>query len=119
MVDRLTSDRKYYVANRERIRAYQRAYNQSHQSDFRRRAREFVQRERQKVIDFLGGRCIRCGFIDIRALQADHVNGGGSKDRRGKRTSYKEVVDNPGKYQLLCANCNWIKRVENGEVRRG
>lgn len=25
------------------------------------------------------------------------------------------VADKTGKYQLLCANCNWIKRSENGE----
>ena len=29
---------------------------------------------------------------------------------------YLEIVkDSSRKYQLLCANCNWIKREENGE----
>jgi hypothetical protein len=28
------------------------------------------------------------------------------------------LSDTSGKYQLLCANCNWIKRFENGEHGR-
>ncbi len=27
----------------------------------------------------------------------------------------KAMAAPPGEYQLLCANCNWIKRVENKE----
>ena len=33
---------------------------------------------RLKVIDSLGGRCSRCGFNDVRALQIDHVNNDGN-----------------------------------------
>ena len=28
----------------------------------------------------------------------------------------KVLANTTGKYQLLCANCNQIKRVENGEL---
>jgi len=74
---------------------------------------------RQFVIDHLGGKCVKCGFSDTRALQIDHVSGGGKQElstlKGGKY--YKQVIkDQTGKYQLLCANCNWIKRIENGEV---
>jgi hypothetical protein len=78
-------------------------------------------RKRLEIVDHLGGKCVRCGFSDIRALQIDHVNGGGVKAR--KQPNYNwwrfwvEVrKDTSGKYQLLCANCNWIKREENGEL---
>lgn len=70
---------------------------------------------RQKVIAALGGECVWCGFSDPRALQIDHVNDGGSQIRRdGQSWSqfYREILegthDQP--VQLLCANCNWIKR---------
>ena len=80
---------------------------------------------RTRVLAHLGGKCVRCGFTDERALQVDHVRGDGYLDGRhriGNRmagsssTYYRRVVaDTTGRYQLLCANCNWIKRVENKE----
>jgi hypothetical protein len=78
------------------------------------------QTDRKKMIQKLGGRCMRCGYDDWRALQIDHVLGGGTKELRvmggNKRKYYQEVLlNNNGKYQLLCANCNWIKRYENNE----
>lgn len=66
----------------------------------------------------LGGACMRCEYADLRALQIDHVNGGGRKERREDTrhpaSYYQEVIReaDSGKYQLLCANCNWIKYVE-------
>jgi len=75
--------------------------------------------KRAKVIAFLGNKCCRCGFTDPRALQIDHVNGGGTQQRRQLGDSWK-ILDLVlkgigGPYQLLCANCNWIKRAEERE----
>lgn len=78
----------------------------------------YSERRRKFVQDEMGGECERCGFSDDwRALQIDHVNGGGSAESIGSSESakYQRVRDNPEKYQLLCANCNAIKRIENGE----
>lgn len=73
---------------------------------------------RKMAITKLGGKCIRCGFSDHRALQIDHVNGGGLTELRA--TAWRQYIlavlaDTEGKYQCLCANCNWIKRNENDE----
>lgn len=79
--------------------------------------KEGVRRKRAELIAELGGKCVRCGFDDIRALQIDHVNGCG-KGKRTKSNSaafYKTIRENPDEYQLLCANCNAIKRIENNE----
>jgi len=75
------------------------------------------------VFKFLGGCCVRCGNTDIRVLQIDHKNGGGSKHIRSVSgmTRYKRLAlgqDDINKYQLLCANCNWIKRHENKEINQ-
>lgn len=71
---------------------------------------------RQKLINDFGGKCVKCGFSDWRALQFDHVNGNGSTMNK-KLGSYrnKYIRKHPKQYQLLCANCNWIKRFERHE----
>ena len=82
---------------------------------------EQQQKLRRRIIERLGGRCVHCGFSDARALQIDHVNSGGQKEIRrglgaGMSYYYRVLRDETGKYQLLCANCNWIKRVEKKEA---
>ena len=77
-------------------------------------------RNRAEILRLLGGKCRRCGFDDERVLQIDHVNGGGSAEvRPGNR--YQVILSrlNMGStdyYQLLCANCNWIKKAERMET---
>ena len=72
---------------------------------------------RKAVVSLYGAVCAHCGFTDIRALQLDHKHGGGGREARrlGAYSMYKRVLKYPEQYQLLCANCNWIKRVENNE----
>ena len=84
-------------------------------------SRVYTQKLRLKAIEVLGGKCVKCGFSDIRALQIDHIHGGGSQEvkRLGTVSMLKKVINEPSGYQLLCANCNWIKRVENNEVKSG
>jgi hypothetical protein len=73
-------------------------------------------------MSLLGRKCRRCGFSDERALQIDHCGGSGVKESRelGSYRLYRKVLACGGKgYQLLCANCNWIKRHENNEHKNG
>lgn len=73
-----------------------------------------------KAYKLLGNRCVRCGFADMRALQIDHVI---AVKRNSKRKTgwtgvnlYRDIVAGKGgPYQILCANCNWIKRAEKSE----
>lgn len=84
-----------------------------------------IHRARVKSINILGGKCKRCGFSDKRALQIDHINGGGLKELRriGGYKIYLRIINGDNsvrrEYQILCANCNWIKRYENKENRNG
>jgi len=79
-------------------------------------------RLKKKLFDYLGDKCARCGFSDVRALQVDHVNGfQGKRDSRSRSGThlYRQIIT--GKlpkedFQILCANCNWIKKVENREI---
>ena len=75
---------------------------------------------RQRILSRLGSKCNHCGFSDLRALQIDHINGGGKQHiasfNGNYRNYYKHVeqTDLSG-FQALCANCNWIKRYEHKE----
>lgn len=78
--------------------------------------RAYYHKKRAEVLDALGTECVRCGYSDdIRALCVDHVKGDGYKDR-GKTGVAKwcHVLKNldTSSYQILCANCNTIKREE-------
>lgn len=84
---------------------------------------------RLEVIAKFGGRCCnpKCSWVnadgskgctDVRCLQVDHVFAGGSRERidYGNNRLYKKILLNEdGRYQLLCANCNWIKRIDSSE----
>jgi len=79
-----------------------------------------------KVIDYLGGKCVRCEFTDKRALQIDHIFGGGTKEINSGGGAYykylKDILVNTKareKFQVLCANHNAIKRSENHEYGNG
>jgi RNase P subunit RPR2 len=106
----------------------------THRDEFRRTLRKTSKIRRSElrleIIHLLGNRCsnpncaVIGGMTDIRALQIDHVNGGRSKERRGRAGAdemyYKHILEQikagSKDYQLLCANCNWIKRYEKNEV---
>jgi len=76
-------------------------------------------KSRSKLLVLLGDKCVRCGFTDKRALQIDHIDNDGYIERRqykDYRDIYKNYYNNPKlakqKIQILCSNCNWIKKHE-------
>ena len=75
---------------------------------------------RERCFDLLGRTCKDCGHADIRVLTFDHINGGGTQHRRevGPHKIMLDVLANPAKYQVLCWNCNFLKKLENGEHGR-
>ena len=108
--DRIAYYKMYRTKYKERLKGYKQAYEQ---------------RIRERLFRLLGEKCVRCGFSDKRALQIDHINGDGHYDKHRCRASsvmHRRVCDSiergEKRYQLLCANCNWIKRVERGEQTR-
>ena len=97
----------YYVKHKERERLYNLKYSRSF---------------RPKLLALLGMKCVKCGFSDERALVLDHVKGGGLKELAvfaGNKMMYRYYLNHPTlarqRLQVLCANCNAIKRYENGE----
>lgn len=73
-----------------------------------------------QLFNILGGCfCKQCGFRDVRALQLDHIKGNGNKERVRFHSNSALIVyylkhpeESKQKLQVLCANCNWIKRYD-------
>ena len=78
---------------------------------------------KQTTLERYGTSCAYCGFSDPRALQIDHINGGGNAERIAAGGTvrfsgwnfYQYLKTNgwPDGYQTLCANCNMIKHEES------
>ncbi len=92
----------------------------------RQREREYRAKYQHLIFDLLGSKCSWCGITDLRVIQIDHVNGGGTAERKkpGQKSRWNyyrgifgEISAGSKNYQLLCANCNWIKRWEKRECR--
>jgi hypothetical protein len=104
----------YYRKNREAIRAVENALN----------------RERRKVLRsavfaaYGGAVCACCGEKELAFLTLDHIENNGAAERlkiAGRRNAagvhtYKWLVKHgyPPGYQVLCMNCNFGKRMNDG-----
>jgi hypothetical protein len=119
--------REYYKKNKETILARLKALpKDARDKNLDRQLRSAIKRTAEikaLIFDKYGNKCASCGFDDdCRAFQMDHVNGGGSQDVLKFKSKWKYwrhvLEDETGKFQILCANCNAIKRIENGEHRK-
>lgn len=111
---------KYREANRDVVRARV-AASHAKRPRVEKRAVDNARNQHARVVALmlLGGKCEHCGHNDMRVLQFDHINGGGTAENRRLRSIgvTRNVLREPFKYQVLCANCNWIKRSEREEDR--
>jgi len=127
----MATHRKWVKENPDKVNQKAHRYYNRHKDkmEFKERCRSYNRKTRIFVIEKMGGKCVKCGFSDWRALQIDHINGGGKKEIETKWKSshklYRYIRDAPieeikKEYQLLCANCNCIKRYEPKEnfIRR-
>jgi len=106
-------------------KAYMHEYNKKPELKEKKRIAERIRRVKNRIslIKLLGDKCAQCGFADYRALQIDHIKGGGTKHRLlfpNNEQFVKYYLRHPEEattiFQILCANCNFIKRYSNNEV---
>jgi len=114
--------REHYIKNKEYYIKYSKNYKKLHKKEYILYFQKKNYERREQLFNKLGHNCVKCGNIDKRVLQFDHINGGGTKKRKhiGSNSHYKfllELSNLKEEIQVLCANCNWIKRVENNEKR--
>lgn len=91
--------------------------------DQKRATQTYVSRLKKLVYDSYGNKCNCCGETGKSFLQIDHVNNDGNLHRRNRKNKgyssnilYLDIIRQnfPNRYQILCANCNWSKRVNKG-----
>jgi hypothetical protein len=115
--------KKWYTKNIDRVRAYKaenmRKYRAQNPEKYAAQSRAAKARLKNKVFEMYGKKCAECGFSDIRALTLDHVlnNGARERDVLGERGVYRRALqeENREEYQVLCMNCQFIKRIEAGK----
>jgi hypothetical protein len=126
--------KEYYSNHKDEISNRHKNYYESHRELLLSNSKKYKKEKRlkvkQEIFELLGNKCsnpynIDHGPIfltDNRCLQVDHVYGGGRKEfRRFKSTEQyyafvlAQIKVGSKDYQLLCANCNWIKVRENEE----
>ncbi len=89
-------------------------------------AASWYRRMRDEVLMSYGGECVCCGEIERSFLTIDHINDDGYRMRWKKNGGtygphsgghlLKYIKDNdfPPDFQILCANCNTSKSLNNG-----
>ena len=141
-------EKQYYRKNKERIsiyckKWYRRTYKE--RAKYRERMKEprkQLDARRNKEIreiilrHYCKNNKIKCELhktyfpndntiTDTRILVIDHINGGGCKQKRELGVQgaqfYRWLMKHnfPKGYQIICHNCNWIKKWEQNEVPRG
>lgn len=122
--------KKWYLENKEKKDAYHRDWKKKNPEKVKLYQKHSLIKAKNLLFELLGHKCSNPfnknhgDFLtDPRCLQIDHVHGNGVQERKKRKHSsgyyrgiLKEVRAGSKDYQLLCANCNWIKRVENKEV---
>lgn len=107
---KLKYTRDWKNKNKDKIRSY------------RKKRRNKI---KQKVIDLYGGQCSCCGETIIQFLTMDHIEGGGSRDRRKSKNHidiwrsmvkeyHEDSINAKKKYRVLCFNCNCGRVLNNG-----
>jgi hypothetical protein len=123
MTDRKEYLKQYYKTHKEDYKRQREEFSKKHPNykpPHGKESRKKYQRKlREEILHLLGDKCCRCGFSDARALQIDHVHGGGSKALKHPWKEYRKILKaikaGSKDYQLLCANCNQIKKWEDKE----
>lgn len=127
----LAYQREWYRQHPEKQREYERhrdkatrdAWQKKYKAEHKEHLRECFKKSafkrymnaRLAIIKVLGGRCIKCGFDDFKALECHHKYGGGNKERRNRMGTlvndyryYQQMLKHPQDYELLCSNCHAI-----------
>lgn len=101
----------------------QEIWAKNHMEYYEKYRKMYYYKQKNDLAEILGGWiCTKCNNRDKRCLQFDHINAGGIHDRtkfKGATVMWNYYINHPEeakkKLQVLCANCNQIKKIEENE----
>jgi hypothetical protein len=135
--------RQYYQLHREEKCEYQREWNRKNYEKmknedkeryeqylayFRTSNRRQGEKTKLTVINHYSNGTMACAnpynehkepYTNLYTLTVDHINGGGWLERKGYGAKfYRNLIKSgfPSGFQILCMNCQWIKRRTNHEL---
>lgn len=121
---RNAKNRDWYARNKESQRQKQSVYRKNNKDKVNAAVRiwqkKHIRQLRIQMIEAYGGKCSCCGESEPIFLQLDHINNDGSIERRkyGNHVVEWQELKKAGwpkdRHQLLCANCNYGKRMNDG-----
>jgi hypothetical protein len=125
--------RESHLRHRESRLKSQKEYRREHYEEVTTKARAYDRKVNKELkietLSAYGGvKCAVCGYNkDYRALDLDHINGGGNKERiktgiNGGIKFYnilrKQGFPDKDKYRVLCRNCNWLEYLDNRQLKK-
>lgn len=110
--------REYYLSNKEELSRKANIYNNNNREKIKKYQDLYRIKIKEKVYNHYGYKCNCCGEKHKSFLQIDHVNNDGYITRKKYSTDslLLHIIRNnfPDTFQILCANCNWSKRINHG-----
>lgn len=111
--------KKYYSENKNGILEHNEKWRQKHLGICNKNNKISYVRNRIICLSIYSNnelKCKYCGYDNIDALDIDHINNDGYKFRQDNpqwKKFHKYLMKNnfPSGYQVLCKNCNWLKRL--------
>jgi hypothetical protein len=114
--------KRHYEKHKDYVLARNRAYKLAHPEQTRQIAVAWKAKVKLEVLTHYSSHpptCSWCKYSDVRALSIDHVNGGGKQHRATLNGyhiySWLRKNGYPDGYQVLCMNCQFIKKAEDKE----
>ena len=105
--------REWKSKNKEYLKAYKKKYYKEHKESEKEYSRKRNKQRRNKLLDIISNGnpvCVRCGCNDTRLLEINHINGGGTKEVRGKVVTFWNNIIKGTRatddLELLCKVCN-------------
>ena len=115
--------KKWYLKNKKKMEKYKKIWRLKNHERILKTGNAHRQQVKKECFFHYSPdmKCQHCGYSDIRTLSIDHIDGKGAFHRRKDKNCRNIYVwlkerEYPSGFQVLCMNCQWIKRVENNEI---